>query len=124
MESILNYLDFIKLKGRPLSEVNPGSDEIALTVDDALHALELLKSTHTAILGGDIFSENNGELIYAYQLWGAEYHYLNWYCDRMSQESKEDYLKRCYNVAREGIINANETAEKFNKKCFIVLVTD
>ncbi|MBV4360606.1 hypothetical protein [Pinibacter aurantiacus] len=60
-----------------MSEINPGSDEVALTVDDAFYALELLKKKHTEILGGDIFSEDNGQLIYAYQLWGPEYHYLN-----------------------------------------------
>ncbi|MEO5995604.1 MAG: Imm40 family immunity protein [Chitinophagaceae bacterium] len=123
MESISNYLDFIKLKGRPVLEVNPGSDEIALTVEDALHGLELLKISHTEIFGGDVYSEDNGLLIYAYQLWGAKYHYLNWYCDRMDNEREDDYLKRSYEIASEGISNASKTAEQLKKKCFFVLVT-
>lgn len=124
MENTLNYLNFIKEKGRPVSEINPGSDEMALAVDDASQAIELLKNSQTIILGGDILSEDNGELIYAYQLWGEEYHYLNWYCDRMGNESKDDYLKRSYDIAREGVINASNTAERFNKKCYIVFVIE
>ncbi|MGC4059178.1 MAG: Imm40 family immunity protein [Chitinophagaceae bacterium] len=77
-----SYLSFVKLNGRQLSEINPGSDEIALGVDNALKALELLKENQIAVLGGDILTEENGELIYAYQLWGEEYQYLNWYCDQ------------------------------------------
>ena len=119
-----SYLNFIKENGRPVSEINPGSDEIALSVDDALKAIELLKDNQAAVLGGDILSEDSGELIYAYQLWGEEYHYLNWYCDRFSGENEEGYLKRSYDIAREEIINASRIAERFNKKCYIVFVTE
>lgn len=124
MKNISMYLNFLKEKGKPLSEINPGSDEIALTVNDALHALELLIDSQTAILGGDILSEENNELIYAYQLWGAEYHCLSWYCDKYNNESKADYLQRSYVLAREGITNANKTSEKLKKKCYIVFVTE
>lgn len=122
MKFTLNYLNFIKEKGRPVSEANPGSVEMALTLDDALEALELLKDSRTEILGGDIFSENNGELIYAYQLWGDEYHYLNWYCDRIENESEEDYLIRNYNTAKKNILYAGKVAEQLKKKCYIVFV--
>lgn len=125
MKSIFNYLNFIKEKGRPLSEINSGSDEIALTSQDALLALELLNEGQTAILGGDIFSEKeDGELIYAYQLWGVgqEYHYLNWYCDKMDNESQEAYANRSYIVARAGIETANNIAKHLGKKCYIVFV--
>jgi hypothetical protein len=124
MKSVSIYLDFLKEKGKPLSEINPGSDEIALTVEDALKALELIKNSEEIILGGDILSEENNELIYAYQLWGEEYIYLNWCCDRANDESKEAYLKRSYDIAEESIINANKTAEKLKKKCYIVFVTE
>jgi hypothetical protein len=122
MKSISDYLDFLKEKGRPLSEINPGSSEIALTVSDALQALELLKDSQTIILGGDILSEEDNELIYAYQLWGQEYHVLNWYLPTEDYEEK-DYLKS-YDLAREGITSANKVAEKFKKKCYIVFVTE
>jgi hypothetical protein len=124
MKNISIYLDFLKEKGKPLSEINPGSDEIALTIDDALQALELLKDSKVTILGGDILSEEKNELVYAYQLWGDEYIYLNWYCDRMKNESEEDYLSRCYTTANECIANASKTAEQIKKKCYVVFVID
>lgn len=124
MKNISIYRDFLKEKGKPLSEINPGSDEIALTIEDALQALELIRDSEEIILGGDILSEVNNELIYAYQLWGEEYHVLNWCCDRTSNESKEAYLKRSYDIAKESITNANKIAEKLKKKCYIVFVTE
>ncbi|NQD71519.1 hypothetical protein HP439_12370 [Sphingobacterium shayense] len=120
----MSYLNFIKEKGKPLSEINPGSDEITLAVDDALQTIELLKDNQIAILGGDILSEDSGELIYAYQLWGEEYQYLNWYCDRIENESEDNCLKRTYVLAKEGIANAHTTAEKLKKKCYIVFVIE
>lgn len=125
MKSISNYLDFIRRKGKPLSEINPGSDEFALTVDDALQALRLLRDCETAVLGGDILSDDNGRLIYAYQLWGQGYHCLNWYCcGKYEHESRPEYLQRCYTLAEEGIVNAKKTAEQLRKSCYIVFVTE
>lgn len=118
------YSKFVKEKGRLLAEINPGSDEIALAVDDAFYALELLKESKTAVLGGDILSEQNNELVYAYQLWGDEYIYLNWYCDKNDNESKVDYLQRSYELARESITRADKIAQQLQKQCYIVLVTE
>jgi len=123
MYSISNYLMFIREKGRSLSEINPGSNEIALTVSDALQALDILKNNQIVILGGDILSEDgNGALVYAYQLWGDLYIYLNWYCDKADGESEVDYIERSYEVARAAIVSANEIAERLKKKCLIVFV--
>jgi hypothetical protein len=119
----ISYLDFFREKGRPLLEINPGSDEIALTTDDALQALDLLDGNQISILGGDILSEKeDGSLIYAYQLWGSEYHYLNWYCDKSNSENQEDYAKRSYIIAKENIKTANDIAKRLGKKCYIVIV--
>ncbi len=125
MKQISIYLNFIREKGRPLSEINPGSDEIALTVNDALYALDLLDGNQIAVLGGDILSEKeNGELIYAYQLWGdgQEYHCLNWSCSKIDSENQEDYTKRSYVIAKESIKTANDIAKRLGKKCYIVIV--
>jgi len=123
MHPISNYSKFIREKGRSLSEINPGSNEIALTVSDAFQALDILKNNQIVILGGDILSEDgNGGLLYAYQLWGEEYIYLNWYCDKADDESESDYIKRSCEVARVAIVSANEIAERLKKKCLIVFV--
>jgi hypothetical protein len=123
MEKASIYLNLLREKGRPLSEINSGSDEIALTVNDALQALDLLDDNQVAILGGDILSEKENEkLVYAYQLWGSEYHYLNWYCDKMDSENQEDYTKRSYIIAKKSIKTANDIARRLGKKCYIVIV--
>jgi hypothetical protein len=123
MRKTAEYFQFIRKNGKPLSEINPGSDEQALTVSDAFKAIDLLKDSNTGILGGDIISEENNKLVYAYQLWGQEYHCLNWYCsERNSDESDADYALRSHAIAKSGIIKANETAEKLQRKCYIVLV--
>jgi hypothetical protein len=118
----MNYNDFIKLKGRRVSETYQGNKEVALSTKDALQALELLKDAQVEILGGDIFSEDNDELIYANQLWGAEYHYLNWYSEKEKDESNEAYLIRNYNEAKDGICNASLVAQKLQKTCYIAFV--
>ena len=122
MSEISNYIDFIRDRGRSLSEINPGSNELALSVDDALKAVELLRGTQSIIFGGDILSNESDVLIYAYQQWGSEYHYLNWSCEKMDNENQSEYCDRSYDVAREGIIKAKEVADRFGKICFIVLV--
>ena len=116
-------MSFIKEKGLSLSEINPGSDEVALTVNDALHALDLLHGSEIVVLGGDILSrKKDGKLVYAYQLWGDEYHYLSWYCSKIDSENLEDYVKRSHMAAKESIKNAGDMAKCLGKKCYIVIV--
>ena len=122
MATVSEYLDFVRSKGRPLAEINPGSDEIALSANEALEAIGLLKANETPILGGDILSTDSGKLIYAYQLWGSEYHYLNWYCDELENESKTDLSKRSYEVAQKAIKEAIEISNKLGKDCLVTLV--
>lgn len=123
MKPISIYLDFIRKKGRPLSEINPGSDEIALTVNDAICALDLLNGSQIAVLGGDILTENiNGKLTYVIHSWGYEYCYLNWSCNHMDKENLENYVSRSHIIARESIQVADNTAKRLEKKCYIVIV--
>jgi hypothetical protein len=121
MSLTTKYFDFIKLYGKSLTEINPGSDEYALEVDDAFQAIELLRGSQTPILGGDILSVKSDALIYAYQLWGSQYHCLNWSCEK-GTDSQEEYCERSYKLAMEAIDIANKTADKLGKKCYITLV--
>ena len=123
MNIISHYIDFIRLKGRSLAEINSGSDEVALKVDDALQAIELLKDSQLPILGGDILSVNSDTLVYAYQLWGSEYHCLNWYSEKMEKEDQVTYCNRSYIVAKNSIKKANEVSKRLGMNCYIVLVT-
>src|SRR5437588_8155818 len=103
MENSETYIAFLKNNGRPLSEINPGSDETALTVNQALEALELLRVSTSPIVGGDVLSEENGRLVYAYQSWGSEYHCLNWSCNKEPNETQTEYAIRSYVFAKESI---------------------
>ena len=123
MKKELWYLGFLNQKGRPLS-VDYQSEEKALSVEDALQAIELLNEEKIAIYGGDIFTEADGELVYAHDILGKEFHYLNWYCDKLDDEESADYLQRSYDKAKEGIMEARKVADRLGKKCYIVLVTE
>jgi hypothetical protein len=122
MTTVATYFNFIKEKGKPLGEINPGSNEYALEVDDALQAIELLKESQMPILGGDILSNKSGSLIYAYQFWGSQYHSLNWYCEMTDGETKEGFCSRSYYIAKEAIDNASKIAKRLGEKCYITLV--
>ena len=123
MKKELWFLGFLNEKGRPLS-ADYESEEKALSVEDALQAIELLSKEKIAIYGGDILTEADGELVYAHDIWGKEYHYLNWYCDKSEDEERADYLQRSYDKAKEGIVEARKVADRLGKKCYIVLVTE
>lgn len=118
-------LNLIRTKGLSLSEINPGSEEYALSVSDSLDVLQLLFEEQTGVLGGDIISRNAGEgLIYAYQLWGDQYIYLNWYCERVESESRVEFITRSIDMAKLSINRADEVARKLGKSCFVVLVVE
>ena len=123
MKKELWYLGFLNQKGRPLC-ADYQSEEKALSVEDALQAIDLLNEEKIAIYGGDIFTEADGELVYAHDIWGKEYYYLNWYCDKSEDEERADYLQRSYDKAKEGIMEAKKAADRLDKKCYIVLVTE
>lgn len=122
MSSIELFHKHLKLKGKSLEEINPGSDEYALSVEDAIEGIELLKATNTAVLGGDIMTTDSERLVYAYQAWGTEYHYLSWYCEKALGESHEDYAKRSIKEALNAIKNAENTAVKMESSCYVVVV--
>ena len=117
-----NYLAFLKLNGKSLSETDLGSNETALSAEDALKAIQLLEESSIPILGGDVLSIRSGNIAYAYQIWGEEYIYLNWYCEKLENESNVIYSQRSYEVARKAIDEAVKTSKKLNENCLIVLV--
>ncbi len=123
MKKELWFLGFLNQKGRALS-VDYQSEEKALSVDDALQTIELLSEEKIVIYGGDILTEADGELVYAHDIWGKEFQYLNWYCDKSEDEDRADYLQRSYDKAKEGIMEARKVADRLGKKCYIVLVTE
>jgi hypothetical protein len=116
------YSNLLEKKGISLATVNSGSRELAFEGGDALEAIEILKTEETPILGGDVLSKDSEGLGYAYQIWGAKYHSLNWYCDKFPDESTKEYIERSIALAYESIQNAVSVAKKLDKECFFVLV--
>lgn len=123
MSTVQIALDFVESKGRSLAGINPGSNEYALGVDDAIQAGRLFQQAGISISGGDVLSEAEGKLIYAYQLWGDGYIYLNWYCRQENNETNEAYCRRSFEAARAAILLASREAGLLNRPCYIVLVT-
>lgn len=122
MKPISIYLNFLRSKGRFLSEINPGSDNLVLSAKDALKAINLIQNANLRIVGGDILTNDNEKLKYAYHVWGKKYHYLNWSCEELENELLEDYKKRSYEFAENAIIQALKVAEEFKMECLIVLI--
>lgn len=120
--SDIGYWIFRQKNGRSLADLNPGSDEMALTVSDTLVAVNLLEKEKMPILGADVLLEYEGNLRYLYQILGYEYIYLNWYCDKQDNENNEEYIQRSYNVAKEYINSIAEIEKEYNIQCYIVLV--
>ena len=105
------YFSFICENGIALSNINPGSDELALKIEDGLTAIDLLRHEKIPILGGDILAIKNGVLTYTYE---------NWYCNEKSTEKRIDYLNRSYDVAVEYIVNI---MKKNEIQKYVVFVT-
>ncbi len=105
------YFNFIVENGIPLSNINPGSDELALKIEDSLIAIDLLRHEKIPVLGGDILIIKNGVLTYTYE---------NWYCNEKSAEKKNDYVNRSCDIAIEYIVNI---MKKNGIHMYVVFVT-
>lgn len=88
-----SWLEFARIlqEGRPLSAINPGSNEVALTFDQTLRAIGLLRGTRTAILGGDVL-EKEGKIM--------RYATANWHSDLRAGESAQDSAARSHDETR------------------------
>lgn len=95
------YLDILSKEGRPLDEI--GVNEIALPRDAALKAIEALKNTALAILGGDVYKLVSGK---------PDLSYDNWYCNREASESASDYAHRSWTLAEKYIRDYKETGKQ------------
>ena len=97
---------------------------LAFSVENSLKVLELFEKSKIIILGGDILINSSDEIVYAHYIWGDEYQYLNWHCEKVVDEKYEDYLNRGYNLSKAFILKANEIARSKNCQIFILFVTN
>ncbi|MBX3464685.1 MAG: hypothetical protein KF830_16065 [Planctomycetes bacterium] len=102
MRTPAEFLRFAATEGRKLSEINPGSDEVALKPSCAIKAIELLSGSQVAVLGGDVLSDSSGKLSYVHE---------NWYCEKMSSEAPLEFVRRSHAVANAfiaGLLKRND----------------
>lgn len=118
------YEMFVRSHGYPLNKINPGSEEYYLKMEDAICAIEILKAIAIPVRGIDIIVEQGGNIGYAYQIWGSQFHTLNYYIERKDDESFEDFCKRSYSEMEVKIREAFNLAQMRNQKCYIVLNVD
>ena len=104
------FLRFVSSEGRKLSEINPGSDEVALVPSKAIDALNLLKGSQVAVLGGDVLSDSSGRLAYIYE---------NWYCEQLPGESPLAFALRSQSIALDFIARL---VKRNDPNLFVVLV--
>ncbi|MDQ3919122.1 MAG: Imm40 family immunity protein [Acidobacteriota bacterium] len=86
------YSEVLNTKGRSLQEI--GVNEIALQRPAALEAIQALRGSQMAILGGDVLRLLNGRPMYSGD---------NWYSEQYNSESLPDFIKRSLNVAEQYI---------------------
>lgn len=84
--------DVEKILKSGMSLSSLGIDNWALNKDTALLAIEEFRRHRIPILGGDVY-----EVIGGY----PEANYDNWYCDRNTNESLEDFVVRSVNYTRD-----------------------
>lgn len=73
------------LETRGISLQNPGLAEVALSRDDAILAVSLLRSASIPILGGDVYLK---------KIAGVESAYANWHSHPMDGEDRDSFVTR------------------------------
>ena len=104
-----NIEEILKM-GKPLFE--SGTNNWALTKEQALSAIDQFYCLGIAILGGDVYAFGNQIFVPTYD---------NWYCDRLPSEEQSSFINRSIHKARQ-FIEAYNTQEP--DKAFFVLIPD
>ena len=85
-----SYEELLQIKGKPLKELGVAGS--ALVKGDALAAIDVLKGSQVAILGGDVLTFSGGKLSYAK---------ANWYTNRKTNEQLNDFLARSWSESED-----------------------
>jgi hypothetical protein len=89
MNRLSAFRDFVSYRGVSLELL--GLSERALSREDAMRAVELVRNAGVPILGGDVYVDQNGEVASAY---------ANWYVERGERESEKAFAARSYSESR------------------------
>lgn len=96
--NVLKQIDELLKKGYPLLEI--GINNRAFSKKDAMEILNRFEELKVSILGGDVFELTNNIF---------QPNYDNWYCNRLSNETDIQFLKRSVKIAQDYIMNYDVT---------------
>ena len=86
----LSLREFMKETGNKIF----GTNEFALSNNDALIAIELAKKENLPILGGDVYFSRDGKI---------EPAYANWHTDKLDKEESSVYLAKTWKNSKDYI---------------------
>ena len=92
----LKQIDELLKKGHSLHEA--GINNWAFLKKDALEVLNRFEELNVFILGGDVY-------VLSYDFFQPNYD--DWHCNRFSNETDIEFLKRSIKIAKEFIMNYN-----------------
>jgi hypothetical protein len=105
------YSEILTSKGRDLKHL--GIKEVALLRSDALDAIKSLEGHQIAVLGGDVYRDENGRL-------SPTYH--NWFCEQRADENPMEFTKRSQQIALDSV-QKYKTSEE-NKTLYTLTVSE
>lgn len=92
MKTSIKYQRLIESRGISLQEI--GIDDVALNREDAICAIDLLRTSAIPILGGDVYIKNAGRI---------DLTYANWHSDPRANETRDQFAERSCLEARRYI---------------------
>ena len=94
--NVLNQIDELLKKGYPLQGI--GINNWAFSNKDVMEILNRFEELKVSILGGDVYVLTNNIV---------QPNYDNWYCNKFSNETDLEFLKRSIKIAKDYITNYN-----------------
>lgn len=88
------------------------SKEYALSRDNSLKFIEILRLEKKAILGGDVLYKKNNIFYHTYD---------NWYIQKVNNESHDSYLQRSIEISLEYIKNYNNKKINESDLYFVIV---
>lgn len=98
-------------EGLPLQPF--GVNNWGLTKENCLKAINKLRELSIPILGGDVMKLENKQWVYTYD---------NWYCDKLPNESNENFASRSNQLASDYV--KNYSSQKDIKILFVLVPED
>ena len=105
MYNLFKYINEEDFEFRRMSEVWPGSSQIAFNIEDAFKVLDILRAEDIVLFGVELISEENNILDHAFNIWGFKCYPTDWWYDVRSKDTpKVGCFKKLYAKAKKVIL--------------------